>query len=326
MSKIRVGIVRGGTGFASEYSIKSGGAILRSIREKLNSRYEPVDILIDKEGYWHIGGRQVDLNILLSRIDVILNALHDDDSGAVAEIARTLNIPYVGSSAFGSSFSSDKYLTKEKLKSLGVKTAPGELVLLSDSPSREEAGRAAREIFLKMPPPWVVKPNHGACSLHVEIARSLPELELALFNQSVKHKMALLVESYIYGREVHTGLVEGLRGEKHYHSMPVEILKNEMILSSAVREKGEYVGLKTRLKESEKEEISKIASIVHSDLGLSYFSGFDFVVNPKGVYLIEVNDVPEFHEESTFSKGLSQSGVGLHELVEHLIKNAQRLK
>lgn len=326
MSKIRVGIVRGGSGLASEYSIKSGGEVLNIIREKLNSRFEPVDIFVDTDGIWNIAGRAISPESLMHKVDILFNLIHDEGDASVSGVARALGIPYIGSPAFGSAFSSNKALAKERIKALGIKTPPACLVTLSQNPDEEELAKVAREVLANIPPPWVVKPNHGACALHVQIARSLPELMLAFAHQNQKHNMSLLVETYLYGREFHFGIVEGLRGGGNYHTMPVEIIKNEKLFSSEARASGDYRIIPARISKAERKEFSDIANLVHKDLGLSHFSGFDFILTNRGTHLVEVNDVPELHSESVFNKALAESGVPLHELIEHLLDRAVRLK
>jgi len=51
----RVGVLRGGPSSEYEISLKTGGNVLKILREKFGDKYQTHDILIDKEGNWHDG-------------------------------------------------------------------------------------------------------------------------------------------------------------------------------------------------------------------------------------------------------------------------------
>ena len=76
---IRVGVIRGGVSGEYEVSLKTGSNVLSHLRsDKLNKYYKPIDILIDKNGAWHIGGKPVSIADVFNSVDVIFNALHGD--------------------------------------------------------------------------------------------------------------------------------------------------------------------------------------------------------------------------------------------------------
>ena len=50
---IRVGVLRGGTSKEYEQSLKAGAYVLKRLPK---DAYEPLDIYIDREGVWHLGG------------------------------------------------------------------------------------------------------------------------------------------------------------------------------------------------------------------------------------------------------------------------------
>src|SRR5882724_7545007 len=70
--KIRVAVLRGGTSPEYETSLQTGGYVLNNLPEK----YHGVDVLIDRNGVWHVGGLPKSPEAILRQSDVVWNALH----------------------------------------------------------------------------------------------------------------------------------------------------------------------------------------------------------------------------------------------------------
>ena len=91
MTKLSVGVLRGGPSSEHEVSLRSGGAVLKNLPEK----YRGVDIVVTKEGLWHIDGILVSPPRVAQRVDVVVNALHGEygEDGKVQKILKTHGIP-----------------------------------------------------------------------------------------------------------------------------------------------------------------------------------------------------------------------------------------
>jgi len=77
-AKRRVGILRGGTGEHYASSLKKGGDIILYISENLSNKYKVVDILIDKDHIWHLGGLPISPSDLAHRaclFQILVSAL-----------------------------------------------------------------------------------------------------------------------------------------------------------------------------------------------------------------------------------------------------------
>jgi len=59
-TKKRVGILRGGLKEHYSSSLRKGGEIISYISENLADKYKPYDILVDKDGKWHLNGVPID--------------------------------------------------------------------------------------------------------------------------------------------------------------------------------------------------------------------------------------------------------------------------
>src|ERR1035437_9021228 len=94
--KKRIGILRGGAGKHYTSSLQKGGEIILHISENLSDKYKPVDILIDKEGTWHLGGMPISPADLIHKVDVVWNMA--EPSASV--ILNNFSISKVGNGAF----------------------------------------------------------------------------------------------------------------------------------------------------------------------------------------------------------------------------------
>lgn len=313
--KIRVGVLRGGPSSEYEVSLKSGGAVLRELPEK----YQPVDIFIDREGTWHIGGIPHEPHRALRQVDVVWNALHGEygEDGGVQQVLDAFRVPYTGPRTFAAAIAMNKAKTKEFLRREKIKTP------LSRVAARDGATAAdVRELFRTTPQPSVVKPLSLGSSVGVSVARSFGEFFDALERAFAVSPLAL-VEEYIAGREATCGVVEGLRGEKIYTLPPVEIVPASG--KSFFDYEAKYGGgsqeiCPGRFSPLEKIEIGRMAALAHRALGLRHYSRSDFIVSPKrGVYFLEVNTLPGLTAESLLPKSLAAIGLSLPHFLDHVI-------
>jgi D-alanine-D-alanine ligase len=136
-----------------------------------------------------------------------------------------------------------------------------------------------------------------------------------------------LAEEYIKGKEATAGVVEGLRGERYYALLPVEIVPPpaHAIFDYGAKYSGESTervpGNFTR---EETEELQRFACIAHEALGMRHYSRSDFVVTPKGVYFLESNNAAGvgMTNESLLPKSLGAAGITTDEFLKHITELA----
>lgn len=320
MSRFKVAVLRGGAGNEHDVSLKSGANILAGV-ERIG--HTGVDIFIDKSGVWHMRGVPTTPEKALRDVDVAWNVLHGTpgEDGSLQRVLDRLGIPYTGSGAYASATAFNKALTKDILKNHGVRMPRH--VLLSVSPDLE---REAREAFSAFSPPVVVKPVSSGSSVGVRLAKTFSDFWEAV-KDAFGHSSSVMVEEYIKGKEATAGVVEGLRGEKLYPLLPVEIIPppTHAIFDYDAKYSGESTervpGNFTR---EETSELQRLAQTVHDALGLRHYSRSDFVVSPRGVYFLEVNNAAGvgMTNESLLPKSLAAAGMSTDEFFDHIIKLA----
>jgi D-alanine-D-alanine ligase len=322
-TKTRVGVLRGGPSPEYEVSLKTGGTILSNLPEE----YEPLDIFISKDGFWHIGGLQKNPYDILKTIDVVINALHGayGEDGTVQKFLENFGIPYTGSNALSSSLGMNKIMSKEIFNRHGLKT-PHHIIVDRD----DEAGiteNMIKKINENLTFPIIIKPTNSGSSLGVSFANNAGEIKNAL-KKSFEHSPKLMVEEYISGKEVTCGVIEGFRGQNFYTLLPAEINSNkkENFYDYDSKYSPLADGLESRykipgnFKEDEKIQIQEAAALIHKALGLRHYSRSDFILHPKrGLFVLEVNTLPELTHRSSFIKSLEAAGGNIKEFLSHLI-------
>ena len=315
MGKISVGVIRGGPSSEYEVSLRSGGAVLSNLsREK----YEPQDILISKEGNWHLNGFPVRPQQVAKAVDVFFNALHGEygEDGTIQSILDELNTPYTGSGWRASAIAMNKPLASARLKTAGFRV-PVSLIL----DSAEEATELAEQVFYKIPPPWVIKPADRGSSVGLTLTRTFSELTAGI-KHATNFSKRILAEQFIKGREATVGVINHFRRQKNYVLPPIEIRAPGQKSVWGYQDK--YSGLTREIcpglfKTEEKRELERLAVLAHQTLDLRHYSRADFIVAPQGIYVLEINTLPGLTNESLLPKALAAVGAKPADFLDHVI-------
>lgn len=321
MSKIKVAVVRGGPSSEYEVSLQTGASVLRHLPE----RYEGHDVLIDKQGVWHHQGLPVTPLELANRVDVVWNALHGEygEDGQIQAVLDRAGIPYTGSGSFASAVGMNKEIAKDKFRRAGLKTPWGRLLHRVDL-APETILAQAQEIFQKVSPPWVVKPADRGSSVGLYLARTFPELVEAI-GQCFQHSERVLVEEYIRGREATVGVVDRFRDRDLYALPPIEIRRpgGKSIWTYDDKYNGSTEEIcPGQFSEEEKRELEQLALEAHRALDLRHYSRSDFILSPRGIYILESNSLPGMTSESLLPKALSAVGCNYPDFLQHVIELA----
>lgn len=322
MSRIRVGVMRGGIGHEYDVSLKTGANVLKHIPSE---RYEPIDVLITKDGTFHINGFPISLEKLAKNIDVVFNALHGEfgEDGKVQQMLGDFSIPHTGSKAFASAVGMNKALAKEYFKKAGIKTPYGAVVKKGD-----DTLSAALEIFRSIPPPYVVKPLTSGSSIGLSLTRTFDGLTSAI-DYALMYSPAVLVEEYIKGKEVSCGVIDSLDHDIAHPTQPIGITlpQGARVFNYSLKY-GDMVkkSCPAELTETEREILQSLAVRAHRGIGMRHYSIADFIVSPRGIYLLEVNSLPGLTDKSLLPFALEASELSLGEFLDHVLTLALHKK
>lgn len=333
---IKVGVVRGGISPEYNVSLSTGGNVLAHLRgPKLAHKYKAIDILIDRDGIWHINGLPVDPHDVRQKVDVVFNALHGDygEDGKIQQLFDQLSIPYTGSGAFASAVGYNKVLSKERFSDFGIKTPKHMMFPVYNEETDGElafyAQHCALHVAKNMPPSWIVKPVASGSSVGIHVCKTTADL-VNVFIEYAKNNTSALVEELINGKEATVAVVEGFRGQAYYSLPPIEIRipKKKVFFDYDAK----YSGISQEIcpgnfSPDEKIELEHLARLIHKELGLSHYSRSDFMIHPKrGIYALEVNTLPGLTDESLTPKALYAVGSNMAEFIDHILELALKNK
>jgi D-alanine-D-alanine ligase len=67
------------------------------------------------------------------------------------------------------------------------------------------------------------------------------------------------------------------------------------------------------------QKLRELASKAHRAIGARHYSRSDFIISPKGIYILETNTLPGLTEESLLPKALTAGGVQIPEFLDHIL-------
>lgn len=319
MSKLRIGVLRGGPSSEYDISLKTGGHVLKHLSP---DSYEVHDIFISRNGTWHMRGLETPPERVLRNVDVVFNALHGEygEDGNVQRMLDTFQIPYTGSGALASRLAMNKHSAKDIVSKSGVRVPLHRIV---ERTHNLEA--IITDIFRTFPQPVVIKPLDRGSSEGVVYAGSYKELVDGV-TKALEIFPSVLIEEFIKGKEVTSGVVEDFRGEEKYTLLPIEIIlpKEKICFDYDAKYNNEDNGgaklhCPGSLTAEEKLLVRDATRTVHNALGLRHYSRSDFIVTPRGVYFLEANTLPGLTEESLVPHALNEAGCTFAEFLDHLI-------
>lgn len=294
----KVAVLMGGTSNERAVSLASGKNIADALASLGKYEVIPVDLTDDS------------LDGLPDGVDRVYIALHGGwgENGGVQSALDARRIPYTGPSAHASRIAMDKVRTKEVLEQYGVPTAKWALA---------ERGAATPPL----PLPVVVKPPCDGSSVGISKVASDAEWKPALsaaFASMRTGGAVALVESFIPGREMTVGVIDG-------EALPViEIVAP-----------GGWYGYDEKYKSNETRypfleepklaaDLQKLAVDAYKAVGCRGVTRVDFRVAPDGkCYVLELNTSPGFTAHSLVPKAGMRTGLTFAEVCDHILASAR---
>ncbi len=278
MSIKRVGVLRGGTKKHYESSLQRGGELISHIVENLGDKYKTFDVLVDKDYTWHFNGVPILPADLLNKVDIVWNV----SDPMFSNILDSLSIPNITAGSFSSSLGRNKEFLREYLKDIDIQM-----------PRSVISPKNAREVFEKIPPPWIVKILNK-----VQLVKTFNELV-----EAMDGKEDVVVEEFIPGKVASVHSVPGFRGEDIYAFTP-----------------GNSFGV---FAVEEKQMLADSAKKLHKHIGAKHYLKSDFILTPRGkVYLLQINLTPNLKPDSHFSQVCELVGAKPHHVIEHILGRA----
>lgn len=242
--------------------------------------------------------------------DIVFLALHGEEgeNGKVQALLDLHGIPYTGSGYLGSAIAMNKALSKMLFRENGIATPQSVTLKRGEDPG---------DIRF----PCVVKPCSGGSSVGTSIVQTAEEFAAAL-ELAFRYEAEVLVETYIKGRELTVGVMDG-------KAMPViEIIpksgfydyKNKYLPGATDEICPAQIGPEATAR------VQRLAERVFDALMIDVYCRIDFLWDTAAdeVFCLEANTLPGMTPTSLIPQMAEAQGMSYGELCEQIIKVSRK--
>ena len=294
MSKLQVAVLMGGPDAERDVSLQSGKAVANALRDSGDFVVE--EYIIDIPTSEEI--KNIDC-------DVIFPVLHGPfgEGGPLQLLLERCGKKFVGSGSTAATNAMDKEKTKEIALALGIKTPPW--------------CRVSKNTKCTIKPPVVIKPINDGSSLGIVICNTQPEVDIAI-QTLLQDRDVILAESYVCGRELTVGIVNGV-------ALPIiEIIPPSDLVTYDYeakynRDDTQYIVNPDLPSNSCVES----AISLFNTMEIRDIARVDFIQDNSQTWLLEVNTMPGFTDHSLVPMAALQAGVPMPSLCSALVLSAE---
>ena len=248
------------------------------------------------------------------RVDLVVMHVHTTTKN-YKTLFELLDIPVIGTCGEASANVADKSTSRALLQQAGLPVAPGTVLARAEYRAGHCMGLVERQGLAL---PLVVKPTRMEASVGVTLVASEEELEDAV-QQAFQHGDAVLIDTFIPGREVRSAALEITDNE----FVPLPVIEYEMPSSHAIRTVANKVegdgkklvtaGYRFLGLEDDTELVTRmqeLAVMAHRVLGCRDFSFIDCRLNEAGeLFILESNVFAAFNPGSVMTKMTLGAGI-----------------
>lgn len=298
----KVAVLMGGQSAEREISLKSGQAVLASLRKQGIDAHQ-IDV-----------GRDVSQQLIDGSFDRAFVILHGrgGEDGQIQGVLESLSLPYTGSGLVGSVLSMNKALSKRIWQQQGLPTANFLLATPEDD---------IKSLSDATGLPLFVKPVNEGSSIGMSKVNTIEELRAAL-DLALQYDQEIMVESWIDGEEYTVGILNG-------EALPVIQLKtpNEFYDFDAKYQATTTQYLcPTNLSADEESFCQLLAIRAFEALKMEGWGRVDFMRDKTGLfYLLEVNSIPGMTDHSLVPMAAKHAGLDFDQLVLRILQTSMEV-
>ncbi len=304
-----IAVLRGGTRNFKQ-SLQEGAEVLASLTK---IGYEPVDVLIDKEGEWTSHGAPTDPHKVYSKSHTIVDTtrMHGEE---YQKLAKRMQISLI--------FSEDETMSLNRedlyriLRQQQIKV-PDTFVVRAKSPLKNEI---FRDLWTRFHTPLLVRPLHRHAPVPSKIVRMFHELESTIREY---HEKGVDMHVLTY-RKLHTtsmAVLPNFRKQKVYVPMWVDTFPEEGNLPTKEARMQPHL----QAPEFRKENMRAVATKVYKALGLTTPACIDLIHHNNEYIVVNVDLNPSLNINGRFMQSLNTTGVDAGHYIHECIKNENDL-
>ena len=318
-----IAILTGGDSAEYDISILSANTVLQHLNPELFKGYiihlkndkftiliKEIEIDVDKSNFtFEVENKHISF-------DAIFMALHGSpaENGIIQPYFDNLNIPYTSCNAKVSALTFNKYECNKKLKELGFNCATSFLY-------KKENNNVEQEIINRVKLPCFVKPNGAGSSFGISKVKKKEDLTKAI-NSALQHDNKVLIEQFIDGIEISCGVYTN---KNNTQALPITeiVTENEFFDYQAKYEGKSQEITPARISKKLTIEVQKLTTDIYKAMELSGICRIDYIIMNEKPYIIEINTIPGFTEESIIPQQIKSANLKLSVIFESCLVDSK---
>ena len=321
--KQNIAIIMGGYSAEVHISLKSGNVVYTHLNKEIYQSFR-VHILREKWVALDADDKEYpidknDFSFLLKDekivFDCVFNAIHGNpgENGEILAYFNLIGLKHTSAKPYQMALTFNKRDTLSVVKEYGVKTAisfylnKGDLIDLN-------------AIIAKVGLPCFVKPNNAGSSFGISKVHAIEELMSAI-EYAFKEDSAILIESFLDGREMSVGVIQY---QQEIKVLPItEIVSENDFFDYEAKYEGKSEEITPAIISVEiQEKVAVTAKKIYTILNMSGFTRSEFILVNGEPHFLEINTVPGLTEESILPQQAACAGISLAQLFDNAIQSA----
>ena len=306
--RLRVAVLAGGPSAEHEVSLQSAQAVFDALPKE---RYDPVLVVIDRQGGWSLELRQ-------GVVDVVFPVLHGPygEDGVVQGHLEALGLPYVGCGVLASAVAMDKTAMRRVLVAEGIPNPPHVSFTERDWNTTTDRWGLVKSLDW----PMFVKPANLGSSIGISRVTSTEELHRGI-ELAFGYDRVVVVDQGIVARELTCGVLGDHDTPDASAVVELNVRGDWLDYESKYLSDYEIATVPAVLPERIAEEARELSLRSYRAIGGYGLARVDFLYEEHTgrLYVLEINTMPGFTARSVYARGWAASGLSYPDLLSRLI-------
>ncbi|HEY1573484.1 MAG TPA: D-alanine--D-alanine ligase family protein [Pseudonocardiaceae bacterium] len=306
--RLRVAVLAGGPSAEHEVSLQSAQAVLDALPTE---RYDPVPVVIDRQGGWSLELRR-------GVVDIVFPVLHGPygEDGVLQGHLETLGLPYVGCGVLASAVAMDKAAMRRAFVAEGIPVTPH--VWFTEHDWRTTTDRWG--LVKSLDWPMYVKPANLGSSIGISRVTSMEELHTGV-ELAFGYDRVVVVEQGIVARELACGVLGDHDSPDASVAVELNVHGDWLDYGAKYLSDAEIATVPAALPEPISDEVRELSLHAYRAIGGYGLSRVDFLYEEHTgrLYVLEINTMPGFTARSVYARGWAAGGLSYPELLGRLI-------
>jgi len=321
MNRKKIAVIAGGFSGEDVVSFKSADMVMNNIDKDF---FAPTLIHISNDNWVAIINSKkvaIDKNDFSYTVDSIKNTfdaifimIHGSpgENGILQGYFDLLDLPYTTGGVLNMALTFDKYTCNNYLGSFGIKSAKSIRVDKNELYSTSE-------IAAQLGLPVFIKPNTGGSSLAIRKVYEKEAIHEAV-NLALEISDQVIIEEFIEGVEVSGGVIIK---DGELLALPLtEIISENDFFDFAAKYEGSSSEITpARISQDISNKIQAISKRIFDLIDCRGMIRVDYIIKENQPYLIEVNSVPGFSEQSLIPQQAAAVGISKKELISIVLES-----